>query len=48
MLSAGPLGIMQACLDLVLPYVRQRKQFGQAIGEFELMQGSLADMVITR
>jgi len=43
-LSAGPLGIMQACLDLVLPYVRQRKQFGQAIGEFELMQGKLADM----
>ena len=43
-LSAGPLGIMQSCLDLVLPYVRQRKQFGQAIGEFELMQGKLADM----
>jgi isovaleryl-CoA dehydrogenase len=43
-LSAGPVGIMQACLDLVLPYVRQRKQFGQAIGEFELMQGKLADM----
>jgi isovaleryl-CoA dehydrogenase len=43
-LSAGPLGIMQACMDLVLPYVRQRKQFGQAIGEFELMQGKLADM----
>jgi isovaleryl-CoA dehydrogenase len=46
-LSAGPLGIMQACLDLVLPYVRQRKQFGQAIGEFELMQGKLADMDTT-
>ena len=43
-LAAGPVGIMQACLDLVLPYVRQRKQFGQAIGEFELMQGKLADM----
>jgi isovaleryl-CoA dehydrogenase len=38
---------MQACLDLVLPYVRQRKQFGQAIGEFELMQGKLADMDTT-
>jgi isovaleryl-CoA dehydrogenase len=43
-LAAGPVGIMQAALDLVLPYVRQRKQFGQAIGEFELMQGKLADM----
>ncbi len=43
-LSAGPVGIMQACLDLVLPYVRERKQFGQPIGEFELMQGKLADM----
>ena len=43
-LAAGPVGIMQACMDLVLPYVRQRKQFGQAIGEFELMQGKLADM----
>jgi isovaleryl-CoA dehydrogenase len=46
-LSAGPVGIMQACMDLVLPYVRQRKQFGQAIGEFELMQGKLADMDTT-
>ena len=46
-LSAGPVGIMQACLDLVLPYVRERKQFGQAIGEFELMQGKLADMDTT-
>jgi isovaleryl-CoA dehydrogenase len=46
-LAAGPVGIMQACLDLVLPYVRQRKQFGQAIGEFELMQGKLADMDTT-
>jgi isovaleryl-CoA dehydrogenase len=43
-LAGGPLGIMQACLDLVLPYVRNRKQFGQPIGEFELMQGKLADM----
>ncbi|HEX5281793.1 MAG TPA: isovaleryl-CoA dehydrogenase [Micropepsaceae bacterium] len=43
-LAAGPVGIMQACMDLVLPYVRERKQFGQAIGEFELMQGKLADM----
>jgi isovaleryl-CoA dehydrogenase len=43
-LAAGPLGIMQACLDICLPYVRSRKQFGQAIGEFELVQGKLADM----
>jgi isovaleryl-CoA dehydrogenase len=43
-LSAGPVGIMQACLDLVLPYVRERRQFGRPIGEFELMQGKLADM----
>jgi isovaleryl-CoA dehydrogenase len=43
-LAAGPLGIMQACMDLVLPYVHERKQFGQAIGEFQLMQGKLADM----
>jgi isovaleryl-CoA dehydrogenase len=43
-LAAGPLGIMQACLDICLPYVRARKQFGQAIGEFELVQGKLADM----
>lgn len=46
-LAGGPLGIMQACLDLVLPYVRQRKQFGRAIGEFQLMQGKLADMYTT-
>jgi isovaleryl-CoA dehydrogenase len=46
-LSAGPLGIMQACLDLTLPYVHERKQFGQAIGEFQLMQGKLADMYTT-
>jgi isovaleryl-CoA dehydrogenase len=43
-LAAGPLGIMQACLDICLPYVRERKQFGHAIGEFELVQGKLADM----
>lgn len=43
-LAAGPLGIMQACLDICLPYVRERKQFGRAIGEFELVQAKLADM----
>ena len=43
-LAAGPLGIMQSCLDLVIPYVHERKQFGKAIGEFQLMQGKLADM----
>ena len=43
-LAAGPLGIMQACMDVVLPYVRERKQFGQALGEFQLVQGKLADM----
>src|SRR5690606_34084016 len=46
-LSGGPLGIMQACLDLVLPYTQQRQQFGQAIGEFQLIQGKLADMYTT-
>ena len=46
-LAAGPLGIMQACLDVVLPYVHERRQFGQAIGEFQLMQGKLADMYVT-
>jgi isovaleryl-CoA dehydrogenase len=46
-LAAGPLGIMQACLDVVLPYVHDRKQFGQSIGEFQLMQGKLADMYST-
>ena len=45
-LSGGPLGIMAACLDLVVPYVHQRKQFGKAIGEFQLMQGKLADMYV--
>ncbi|MEQ8506296.1 MAG: isovaleryl-CoA dehydrogenase [Rhodospirillales bacterium] len=43
-LAAGPVGIMQACMDVVVPYVHDRKQFGQAIGEFQLMQGKLADM----
>jgi isovaleryl-CoA dehydrogenase len=43
-LAAGPLGIMQACMDIVLPYVHERKQFGQPIGTFQLMQGKLADM----
>jgi isovaleryl-CoA dehydrogenase len=46
-LAGGPIGIMQACLDVVLPYVHERKQFGQAIGEFQLMQGKLADMYAT-
>ena len=46
-LAGGPLGIMQACMDAVLPYVHERKQFGQAIGEFQLMQGKLADMYTT-
>jgi isovaleryl-CoA dehydrogenase len=45
-LAAGPLGIMQACLDVVLPYVRERKQFGKAIGSFQLMQGKVADMYV--
>ena len=46
-LAAGPIGIMQACMDVVLPYVHERRQFGQAIGEFQLMQGKLADMYVT-
>ncbi|MDG1206761.1 MAG: isovaleryl-CoA dehydrogenase [Pseudomonadales bacterium] len=46
-LSGGPVGIMQACMDIVVPYVHDRKQFGQAIGEFQLMQGKLADMYTT-
>ena len=45
-LAAGPLGIMQACLDVTLPYVRERKQFGKAIGSFQLMQGKIADMYV--
>jgi len=43
-LSAGPVGIMQACMDLVLPYIHERKQFGRSIGEFQLMQGKVADI----
>jgi isovaleryl-CoA dehydrogenase len=46
-LAAGPLGIMQAAMDVVVPYVHQRKQFGQPIGEFQLVQGKLADMYTT-
>ena len=43
-LSGGPVGIMQACLDITIPYIHDRKQFGQSIGEFQLMQGKVADM----
>jgi isovaleryl-CoA dehydrogenase len=43
-LSGGPVGIMQACMDLITPYIHERKQFGQAIGEFQLIQGKVADM----
>jgi isovaleryl-CoA dehydrogenase len=46
-LAAGPLGIMRACLDVVIPYIHERRQFGRAIGEFQLMQGKLADMYST-
>src|SRR5581483_6098944 len=46
-LAGGSLGIMAACLDAVLPYVHERRQFGQPIGEFQLMQGKLADMYTT-
>jgi isovaleryl-CoA dehydrogenase len=45
-LAAGSIGIMQSCMDIVLPYVHERKQFGQAIGEFQLIQGKLADMYV--
>ena len=45
-LSGGPVGIMQACLDIVLPYIHDRKQFGQSIGEFQLVQGKVADMYV--
>ena len=45
-LSGGPVGIMQACLDVVVPYIHERKQFGQAIGEFQLIQGKIADMYV--
>ena len=46
-LAAGPIGIMQACLDVVLPYVRERKQFGRPIGSFQLMQAKIADMYVS-
>jgi isovaleryl-CoA dehydrogenase len=46
-LSGGPLGIMAACMDAVIPYIHERKQFGQSIGEFQLMQGKIADMYAT-
>jgi len=46
-LTGGPLGIMTSCMDVVLPYIHERKQFGRSIGEFELMQGKLADMYAT-
>ena len=46
-LAGGPLGIMDACMDVVVPYIHERKQFGQPIGEFQLMQGKLADMYTT-
>ena len=46
-LAAGPLGVMQSCMDLVVPYLHERKQFGKQIGEFQLMQGKLADMYTT-
>lgn len=46
-LAGGPLGIMRACMDTVIPYIHQRKQFGKAIGEFQLMQGKVADMYTT-
>lgn len=45
-LAAGPIGIMQACFDIVMPYVHERKQFGQPIGSFQLVQGKLADMYV--
>jgi isovaleryl-CoA dehydrogenase len=45
-LSGGPVGIMQACMDVVVPYVHERKQFGQSIGEFQLIQGKIADMYV--
>jgi isovaleryl-CoA dehydrogenase len=46
-LAGGPLGIMQACLDVVLPYVRERRQFGRAIGDFQMMQAKVADMYVS-
>jgi len=46
-LAAGPLGLMQACMDVVIPYLHDRKQFGRSIGQFQIMQGKLADMYVT-
>ncbi|MDD2735755.1 MAG: isovaleryl-CoA dehydrogenase [Desulfuromonadaceae bacterium] len=46
-LAGGPIGIMRACMDVVIPYIHERRQFGKAIGEFQLMQGKLADMYST-
>ena len=46
-LSGGPIGIMQTCMDVVTPYIHDRKQFGQSIGEFQLIQGKMADMYTT-
>ncbi|MBU6953216.1 isovaleryl-CoA dehydrogenase [Hahella sp. HN01] len=46
-LAAGPIGIMQACMDVVVPYIHEREQFGQAIGQFQLIQGKVADMYTT-
>lgn len=46
-LAAGPVGIMQACMDVAVPYIHDRKQFGQSIGEFQLVQGKIADMYTT-
>jgi isovaleryl-CoA dehydrogenase len=46
-LAAGPVGIMQACMDVVTPYIHDRKQFGQSIGEFQLIQGKVADLYTT-
>ncbi|TIP54705.1 MAG: isovaleryl-CoA dehydrogenase, partial [Mesorhizobium sp.] len=46
-LSGGPIGLMAACLDVAVPYVHERKQFGQPIGTFQLVQGKLADMYTT-
>jgi isovaleryl-CoA dehydrogenase len=45
-LASGPVGIMQACMDVVMPYIRERKQFGRSIGDFQLVQGKLADMYV--
>ncbi|MEM6734055.1 MAG: acyl-CoA dehydrogenase family protein, partial [Myxococcota bacterium] len=45
-LAAGPIGIMQAAMDIVMPYIHDRKQFGKSIGEFQLVQGKVADMYV--